>query len=176
MPEAFDAQFPVSSTRLRPSVFGRRAHRRTQEKNSATQGTLSSAEAILESLSNNDGGGGDDDSENVTEKVKSRGLKVNRAYSISFDSSIVGKFFWSLILKDCIKGPEKKRKLVFLCSRPRQIVKLGTYMFVVVQRRLRNVQKRVVHVQSCYLPKKLIAFLLFSLPSPLSMLKLPILP
>ena len=176
MPEAFDAQFPVSSTRLRPSVFGRRAHRRTQEKNSATQGTLSSAEAILESLSNNDGGGGDDDSENVTEKVKSRGLKVNRAYSISFDSSMVGKFFWSLILKDCIKGPEKKRKLVLLCSRPRQIVKLGTYMFVVVQRRLRNVQKRVVHVQSCYLPKKLIAFLLFSLPSPLSMLKLPILP
>ena len=174
MPEAFDAQFPVSSTRLRPSVFGRRAHRRTQEKNSATQGTLSSAEVILENLSNNDGGG--DNSENVTEKVKSRGLNVNRAYSISFDSSMVGKFFWSLILKDCIKGPEKKRKLVLLCSRPRQIVKLGTYMFVVVQRRLRNVQKRVVHVQSCYLPKKLIAFLLFSLPSPLSMLKVPILP
>ena len=64
----------------------------------------------------------------------------------------------SLILKDCIKGPEKKRKLVLLCSRPRQIVKLGTYMFVVVQRRLRNVQKRVVHVQSCYLPKKTYCF------------------
>ena len=121
MPEAFDAQFPVSSTRLRPSVFGRRAHRRTQEKNSATQGTLSSAEVILESLSNNDGGG--DDSENVTEKVKSRGLKINRAYSISFDSSIVGKFFWSLILKDCIKEPEKKEScfLVFPSSTNREI-------------------------------------------------------
>ena len=171
----------MRSFRFRRHVFGLRssadeAHRRTQEKNSATQGTLSSAEVILESLSNNDVGGGGDDSENVTEKVKSRGLKVNRAYSISFDSSMVGNFFWSLILKDCIKGPEKKRKLVFLCSRPRQIVKLGNYMFVVVQRRLRNVQKRVVHVQSCYLPKKLIAFLLFSLPSPLSMLKVPILP
>ena len=152
MPEAFDARFAVSSTRLRPSVFGRRAHRRTQERNSATQGTLSSAEAILGSLSNNDGDG--DDSENVTEKVKSRGLKLNRAYSISFDSSIVGKFFWSLILRDCIKEPEKKRELVFLCSRPRQIVKLGTYMFVVVQRLLRRVQKSVMHVQSCYLPKK----------------------
>ena len=55
-----------------------------------------------------------DDSENVTEKVKSRGLKLNRAYSISFDSSIVGKFFWSLILKECIKEPEKKGKL-FSC-------------------------------------------------------------
>ena len=169
MPEAFDAQFPVSSTRLRPTSSSSYAR-----KNSATQGTLSSAEVILESLSNNDGGG--DNSVNVTEKVKSRGLKVNRAYSISFDSSKVGKFFWSLILKDCIREPEKKRKLVFLCSRPRQIVKLSTYMFVVVQRRLRNEQKRVVRVQSCYLPKKLIAFLLFSLPSPLSMLKVPILP
>ena len=166
----------MRSFRFRRHVFGRRTHRRTQEKNSATQGTLSSAEAILESLRNNDGDGDGDDSENVTEKVKSRGLEINRAYSISFDSSIVGKFFWSLILKDCIKGPEKKRKVVFLCSRARQIVKLGTYMFVVVQRRLRNVQKRVVHVQSCYLPKKLIAFLLFSLPSPLSMLKVSILP
>ena len=90
--------------------------------------------------------------------MKSHGLKLNRAYSISFDSSIVGKFFWSLILKDCIKEPAKKRKLVFLCSRPRQIVKLGTYMFVVVRRRLRNVQKRVVHVQNCYLPKKPLLF------------------
>ena len=102
----------MRSFRFRRHVFGRRAHRRTQEKNSATQGTLSSAEVILESLSNNDGDG--DDSENVTEKVKSRGLKVNRAYSISFDSSKVGKFFWSLILKDCIKEPEKKGKL-FSC-------------------------------------------------------------
>ena len=54
----------MRSFRFRRHVFGRRAHRRTQEKNSATQGTLSSAEAILESLSNNDGGG--DNSENVT--------------------------------------------------------------------------------------------------------------
>ena len=58
----------MRSFRFRRHVFGRRAHRRTQEKNSATQGTLSSAEAILGSLSNNDGDGdGDgDDSENVT--------------------------------------------------------------------------------------------------------------
>ena len=107
MPEAFDAQFPVSSTRLRPTSSSSYAR-----KNSATQGTLSSAEAILESLSNNDGGG--DNSVNVTEKVKSRGLKVNRAYSISFDSSKVGKFFWSLILKDCIREPEKKKETCFL--------------------------------------------------------------
>ena len=109
-------------------------------------------------LSNNDGDGDGDDSENVTEKVKSRGLKLNRAYSISFDSSIVGSFFWSLILKDCIKEPEKKRKLVFLSSRPRQIVKLGAYMFVVVRRRLRNVQKRVITCKVVICQKNLCFF------------------
>ena len=45
----------MRSFRFRRHVFGLRpsadeVHRRTQDKNSATQGTLSSAEAILESL------------------------------------------------------------------------------------------------------------------------------
>ena len=45
---------------------------------------------------------------------------------------------------------------------------------VVVQRWQRNVQKRVMHVQSCCFAKyKPIAFLPFSLPSPSSWLKLP---
>ena len=43
---------------------------------------------------------------------------------------------------------------------------------VVVQRRKRNVQKSVVHVQGCYLPKP-IAFLPFSLTLPSSVLNLP---
>ena len=41
---------------------------------------------------------------------------------------------------------------------------------VVVQQRQRNVQKSVMHVQSCCFA---IAFLSFSLPSPSSLLKLP---
>ena len=60
-----------------------------------------------ESLSNNDFDG----YENVTWKVKSRCFKFYRAYSISFNSSIVGNFFWSWILKDCIKVQEKKKKV-----------------------------------------------------------------
>ena len=40
---------------------------------------------------------------------------------------IVGKFCRSLILKDCIKVQEKKKKVVVLCSRPGQNVKLGTF-------------------------------------------------
>ena len=35
--------------------------------------------------------------------------------------------FLELILKDCIKVQEKKKKVVVLCSRPRQNVKLGTF-------------------------------------------------
>ena len=49
-----------------------------------------------------------------------------------------GQFFLEFNSKGRIKEPEKKRKVVFSCSLPRQNVKLGTYIFVVVQRRLRN--------------------------------------
>ena len=54
---------------------------------------------------------------------------------------------------DCIKGQEKKMKVVVLCSLPRQNVKLGTFTFVVVQRRQRNVQKSGMRVQSCCVAK-----------------------
>ena len=37
----------------------------------------------------------------------------------------VGKFFWSWILKDCIKVQEKKKKVVVSCSCPREKVNLG---------------------------------------------------
>ena len=48
---------------------------------------------LIGSLSNNDGDGYG--YENVTEKVNSRRLELYRAYSISFNSSNVGKLFWS---------------------------------------------------------------------------------
>ena len=53
--------------------------------------------------------------------------QICRAYSISFNSSNVGNFFWIWILKNCIKVQEKKRKVVVVCSRPRQNVKLGIF-------------------------------------------------
>ena len=80
-------------------------------------------------------------------KRQLRCLKLNRAYSNSFNSLNVSKCFWSWILKDRIKVQEKKKKVFVLCSRPRQNVKLGSF----VQRRKRNVQKSVMHVQSCCL-------------------------
>ena len=60
-------------------------------------------------------------------KRRLRCFKLYRAYSISFTQSNVGKFFWSWIPKNYIKVQEKKKKLVVLCSRLRQNVKLGTF-------------------------------------------------
>ena len=57
-------------------------------------------------------------------------LQTLPRYSISFNSSLNCwqiKFFWSWILKDCIKVQEKKRKVVVSCSLPRQNVKLDTF-------------------------------------------------
>ena len=44
--------------------------------------------------------------------MKSRCFKLYSAYSISFNSSNAGNFLWSWIVKDCIKGQEKKKKVV----------------------------------------------------------------
>ena len=50
--------------------------------------------------------------------MKSRCFKLYRAYSIPFNSSNLGNFFWSSILKDCIEVQKEKKKVVALCSRP----------------------------------------------------------
>ena len=69
-------------------------------------------------------------------KVNSRCLKLFRAYFISFNTSNVGK-----------SGKEKESCcLVFPSSTKREN---RHFHIVVLQQRLRNVQRRVVHVQSC---------------------------
>ena len=78
---------------------------------------------LIGSLRNDDGDG----YENVTWKVNLRCFKLYRAYSISFNSSNFGKFYYSWIVKDCIKVQEEKKKIVVFCSRPRQNVKLGSF-------------------------------------------------
>ena len=108
---------------------------------------------IIGSLINDDGDG----YKCVTLKVNSRCLNS----------------VWSWILKDSIKVQEKKKKscLRFTSSTNREIRHFHRHV-VVVQRRKRNVQKRVLHVQGCYLPKP-IAFLPFSLTPPSSLVNLP---
>ena len=50
-----------------------------------------------------------------------------RAYFNLFNSSNVGKFFWSWIWKGYIEVQEKKKKVVVLCSRHWQNMKLRTF-------------------------------------------------
>ena len=50
--------------------------------------------------------------------MKSRCCKLYRAYSIPFNSSNLGNFFRSSILKDCIDVQKENTKVVALCSRP----------------------------------------------------------
>ena len=75
-------------------------------------------------------------------------LKLCRAYSISVNSSDVGNFFWSYILKHCIKVQEKKKESCCLLFRPRKNREIRQFHVVVVQQRQRNVQKKRDHVQS----------------------------
>ena len=75
---------------------------------------------------------------------------------------------------DCSQSSGKEQEsccLVFPFPTNREI---RHFHFVVVQGRQRNLQINVVHVQSCCFAKsKPIIFLLFSLPSPSPLLKLP---
>ena len=59
--------------------------------------------------------------------VPSWNLKLYRTPTHSI-RKMLAKFFWSWILKDCIKIQEEKKKVIVLCSRPRHNVKLGTFM------------------------------------------------
>ena len=75
----------------------------------------------------------------------------------------------------------KQKKKILCCVHLLQKAGAGNQKFhvAVVRRRLRNVKKSVMHVQNCCfanlnLLSKPIAFLTFSLPSPSSLLKLPI--
>ena len=81
-------------------------------------------EQILGSLSRNDGDG----YENVSLKVKSRCFKnVITFIPIRSIRQMLAIFFWIWILKNFIKVQEKKTKVVVVCSRPPQNVKLGIF-------------------------------------------------
>ena len=93
---------------------------------------------------------------------------------MSFNSANAGKFFSELNSKGLYQSSGKEKEsccLVFPSSTKHEI---RHFHVVVVQRRLRNVQKSVMHVQiCCFVNLNLLAFLPFSLPSPSSLLKLP---
>ena len=126
---------------------------------------------LIGSLTNNDGDG----YENVTWKVNSGCVKLNRTYSISFNPSNFGNFFLELNSKRLYRssGKEKEsRGLVFTFSKKGGI---RTVHIVVVQWRQRNVQKkRDTRAKLLFCQSKPIAFLPSSLTSPSSLHKLRI--
>ena len=124
--------------------------------------------SLIGSLSNNDGDG----YENVTYKVKSRCFKLHRAYSISFDSSNAGNFFWSWILKECDEVQEKRNKVVVLCSRPPQDVKLGISRPSGAVTGKKCTKKRVARAELLSCQSKPAPVLPFSLTSPSSLREL----
>ena len=76
--------------------------------------------------------------------MNSRNFKLYRAYSISFNSSNVGKFG---LFQTSRKLGKETCCLVFPSS---TIVEIRHFHVAVVQRRLRSVEKSVMHVPSCY--------------------------
>ena len=71
-------------------------------------------------------------------------LKHYSTYSILFNSSNVGNFFCSWILKHCIKVQEKKKKVVVFLLPSLTKCEIRHFHIVVLQWRLRNVQKSVM--------------------------------
>ena len=97
-------------------------------------------------LSNKDGNG--DSDENVTYKKNFRCFKLYLVYSVSFNSSNVGKFFWSWILR-LYRGSRKEIENRCPMSTSSTKREIRHFHVVVVQWRQRNVQKSVMYLQSC---------------------------
>ena len=105
------------------------------------------------------------------EKVNSRWLKLYRAYSVSFNSSNVGKCFWSWILKDCIKVHEKKKKVAvraFTSWTKREIGHFHVAESCSDGKEMYKIKKRDARAKLLFCQSKPIALFLFSL------LKLPL--
>ena len=119
---------------------------------------------IITEVSNNGGDG----LLRETSLKKSRCFKLYRAYSISSNSPMLANFFFLTLNSNGLcqnSGKEKEsRCLVFTSSKKREI---RYFHVVVVQWRQRNVQKSVMHVQSCCVANlNQLFFLPFSLMSP----------
>ena len=70
---------------------------------------------------------GDDGIENVTKKMDLRSFKLYRVYLEPLNSSNVGDFSWSWILKGFIHVEVEKGKFFAVCLRPPYNVALGGF-------------------------------------------------
>ena len=88
---------------------------------------------------------------------------------------MLGKFAGVKSERTASKFTKRKRKLLccVFTSSFKPVREIRRFHVAVVQRRLRNVQKSVMQVQSCFDNVNLLLFLSFLLPSPSSLLKVP---
>ena len=125
---------------------------------------------MLGSLSNNDGDG----YKNFTKNVKSRFFKLYRAFALSFNSSNVAFFSAVEFLKTVSKFRKRKARSLSCVHVLHKTWNLAFSRRIVGQWRQRNVQKSAMHEQIFFCQSKSIALSPFSLASPSSLLKLPI--
>ena len=87
------------------------------------QGYLPCVEDVAREFTQDDGDG----YENVTKKWICAASNFIALIPSRLIRQMMANFCWSWILKDSIKVPEEKKKVVVFCSRPRQNVKLGSF-------------------------------------------------
>ena len=108
--------------------------------------------------------------QNVTLKVDSHCFKLHRSYSISFNLSNVGDIFGVIFVSKFRK--EKENCYVVLIYSIKRAPEIRNFHVTVVRQRLRNEQKSVIHVKSCFLFCQSKPIVFGCSPSPLQ--KLPI--
>ena len=91
-------------------------------------------------------------------------FKLHRSYLISFKLSNVGEIFLVKSERTVCKFRKEKQIFCFVLTYPIKWAReIRKFHIAVVQQRLRNVQKRVMHMQRCFSASlNLLFFLLFA--------------
>ena len=103
--------------------------------------------------------------ENVAEKQSSLYFKLFRDYPSSPHHLKEGDFGWSWREGNVLKFGQRWHRFIALPFLFPSKLKIRSFHVAVVQWRQRNVQKRVMHVQSCCFAHLTYCFLTFPLPS-----------
>ena len=107
--------------------------------------------------------------------MNSHCFQPHRSYSVSFYLSKVGEIFWDLITKRPYLILEKESFCAAFTYSIKRAREIRMFHVAVLQRRLRNLQKRrAARTRLLFCLSKPLAFLLFVLLSPSSLLEFPI--
>ena len=102
-------------------------------------------------------------------KVYNHYFKLHRSYSISLNLENLGEVFFGTVSMYLSLEKESDNFCVVFTYSIKRVREIRKFHVVVVQRRKRNVQNSVMHVQSCCLLIWTYYFLPFFLPSPSSL-------